>query len=139
MLRGIPVLFVSFAVLAAAGSGRAGEPDEDLALTERGAKILEPLEPTGETRSCIDITRIQSSRVLGDRAILFELKGHGLWLNILDSRCPSLAAQDQFTYSLSTSQLCSTDVVTVLMRGIGPGASCGLGPFLGYREKPAGE
>ena len=61
------------------------------------------------------------------------MRGKRLFLNKLPHRCPSLAFEDTFTYSTSTSQLCNVDIITVL-RSTGssffPGPSCGLGKFI---------
>lgn len=132
-----PALLLCF--LATPLLAQEDEKNAPLKLTDRGARILERYQPNGEKASCVDISHIQSTRVLGQQAILFELRGGRTWLNRLDNRCPMLTAHEQFSYTVSTTQLCSTDIITVLMRDSGPGSSCGLGVFEGYEKKPKEE
>jgi hypothetical protein len=74
---------------------------------------------------------IRSSRVLSDRIIDFELVNGQVLRNTLPADCPGLGSEESFSYGTSLTQLCSTDVITVLHSGAGPssGASCGLGQF----------
>jgi hypothetical protein len=55
-----------------------------------------------------------------------------VYRNTLPYSCPQLGFEERFLYKTSLSQLCSTDIITVLTSG-GPdlsrGASCGLGQF----------
>ena len=91
-----------------------------------------PLEER-EGKSCISIPRIKSSDVLDDHNIVFDMRGRDMYLNKLPNRCPNLAFEDTFTYSTPLSQLCNTDIITVL-RNIGSGfmrgPSCGLDKFV---------
>ena len=89
-----------------------------------------PAKPVGEAKSCIPIISIRETRVHGDRVIDFHTTGKMVYRNTLPQDCPQLGFEERFTYSTSLSQLCSTDIITVLyasppMRG----ASCGLGQF----------
>jgi len=97
------------------------EPWQDIPLEER------------EGRLCISIPRIDSSDVLDDHNIVFDMRGRAMYLNKLPNRCPSLAFEDTFTYSTPLSQLCNTDIITVLRSagvGLMRGPSCGLGKFV---------
>jgi hypothetical protein len=91
--------------------------------------------------NCIPLQRIQSTRVLDDQTILFELTGKETLVNRLPHRCPGLGFEKGFGYKTSISQLCSQDIIWVLTHmgsGLERGASCGLGSFEPYvaPEKP---
>lgn len=87
--------------------------------------------PVGKAESCIPIVQIRESRVRDDSTIDFYTGGRRVYRNILPYSCPSLGFEKAFSFSTSLSQLCSTDIITVLHQGGGPmrGASCGLGQF----------
>ena len=100
---------------------------------DRGArKPIPEARETGKAVSCIPITQIRESRVRSDQIIDFRTSGNKWYRNTLPSSCPSLGFEERFSYKTSISQLCSTDIITVLQSG-GPGlmagASCGLGQF----------
>ncbi len=84
----------------------------------------------GEPVSCISIVRIRETRVRDDRTIDFIMNGRKVYRNVLPNSCPSLGFEQSFTYATSLSQLCSTDIITVLYQApLMRGASCGLGQF----------
>ena len=109
-----------------------------LALSACSAKMDDQTRPSkapaarvvGEARSCLPINQVSQSRVHDDRTIDFRV-GSRTYRNTLPQSCPSLGFEEAFTYSTSLSQLCSTDIITVVLQGGGPrlGASCGLGTF----------
>ena len=89
--------------------------------------------PTGEVaKNCIPLRSIRESRVRSNNVIDFRATGTKWYRNTLPIDCPSLGFEQRFAYKTSLSQLCSTDIITVLYSG-GPGlqrgASCGLGQF----------
>lgn len=87
--------------------------------------------PTGKAVSCIPLSQIRNSRVRSDRVIDFVMKGRNrVYRNELPYECGSLGFEERFSYSTSLSQLCSSDIITVL-RGppVVQGPSCGLGKF----------
>jgi len=97
------------------------------------------LVPTGEPVSCIMPHNIRSTRIIDDQTIDFTMTNGTIYRNTLPYRCPSLAIEERFSYKLSTSQLCSVDIITVLHNfggGLSQGPSCGLGMFQ-KMEKPA--
>jgi hypothetical protein len=97
----------------------------------RDARQIPVATPTGPAVSCIPLSAIRASHVRSDRIIDFEMNGRNkVYRNTLPAACPNLGFQESFSYETSLSQLCSTDIITVLyssppMRG----ASCGLGEF----------
>jgi hypothetical protein len=85
--------------------------------------------------SCIPLQRIQNTRVLDDRTILFEMTGNETLVNRLPHRCPQLGFEKAFGYKTSISQLCSQDIIWVVTHvgsALDRGASCGLGKFEPY-------
>ena len=81
-----------------------------------------------EAERCVSLRSISSTRVLDDQTILFEMNGNRTLVNRLPRRCPGLRFEKRFGYKTSLSQLCSTDIITVITDH-GRGASCGLGKF----------
>lgn len=87
-------------------------------------------KPSGKPVSCIPLTHIRESRVRDDQTIDFYMNGGTVYRNALPNSCPQLGFEKRFAYKTSLSQLCSTDIITVLVEpGISRGASCGLGQF----------
>ena len=66
-----------------------------------------------------------------DKVIDFVMVDGQILRSRLPNACPQLGFERAFTYATSLSQLCSTDIITVIIQGGGParGASCGLGAF----------
>ncbi len=123
------ILFpLAAAALAAACTERAG-PTAAPAPTAAEAPAVAAIGPA---RSCVPLQQIRNSRVRSDKVIDFELVGGEILRNELPYRCPQLGFERAFSYSTSISQLCSTDIITVIVQGGGSmrGASCGLGEFV---------
>jgi hypothetical protein len=86
--------------------------------------------PTGTARSCIPLRSFRETRVRDDRTIDFMTGNDTAYRNVLPHGCPGLGAERRFAYETAISQLCSSDIITVLYQtGPARGASCGLGPF----------
>ena len=103
-----------------------------LAATATAADRAPPAAtPAGKPQSCIPLTQIRETRVRDDRTIDFIMRGRDqVYRNTLPNSCPSLGFEQRFSYATSLSQLCSTDIITVLYSApIQRGASCGLGQF----------
>lgn len=118
-------LALVIALSLVAGGGSA-------AIAKRGPKPIPEARETGKPVSCIPIVQIRESRVRSDSVIDFRTSGKKWYRNTLPNSCPSLGFEERFAYTTSISQLCSTDIITVLQSyggSIGRGASCGLGKF----------
>jgi hypothetical protein len=103
-----------------------------LAVGPALAKDKKPddLVAVGEPVDCITPHMVRSTHVRDDRTIDFEMNNRTIYRNTLPYSCPSLGFEERFAYKLSTSQLCSVDIITVLQSfggGLSQGASCGLG------------
>ena len=120
--RAIIFAAAAFAVTAAFGAGSAQ------ARKDRGA--IPAATPAGKAQSCIPIQQIRETRVHGDRTIDFHMAGGKVYRNTLPYDCGSLGFEERFSYQTSISQLCSTDIITVIRTPISvSGPSCGLGQF----------
>lgn len=120
------LLIIGLPIVAAGCSGAtapAPPPTVAAAVPAKKTPIL--------AKSCVQLNRIREARVIDDRTIDFYLANHEVLRNTLPQACPQLGYEKAFTYSTSLSQLCSVDIITVVIQGGGPhtGASCGLGPF----------
>jgi hypothetical protein len=106
-----------------------------LAVGPVGARPLKPeqeaqIKNAGKAVSCVQLNGIESTRVRDDSTIDFYMNGHKVYRNRLPNSCPQLGFEERFAFKTSLSELCSTDIITVLMSpGISRGASCGLGQF----------
>ena len=86
--------------------------------------------PTGKPQSCIPLYAIRNTEVRSDRVIDFITSGGRAYRNVLPQDCPTLGFEERFSYETSLSQLCSTDIITVLYTSpVSRGPSCGLGTF----------
>lgn len=101
--------------------------EEKPATAVQGQGRAEHKMPEGAQR-CVSLHAIRNTRVIDASTIVFELGGNKALVNRLPRKCPGLAFEKRFSYKTSLSQLCNTDVITVLTN-IGRGASCGLGYF----------
>jgi hypothetical protein len=89
-------------------------------------------DPPAERPHCIDLRRIDHTEAVGDQDILFSMKDRSIYRNRLPQTCPGLARHEPFMYRVVLSQLCDTDVITMLQRwdfGFTPTESCLLGKF----------
>ena len=136
MSRSIPFLSGALAMGLALSIGAAEPAPNEPGRAEAG-------ESAEAAVLCVNLARIRSTRVLDDRTILFEMSGGETLVNRLPNRCPGLGFEKRFAYKTSLSQLCNTDIITVIT-SMGRGASCGLGTFSPYVppeevEKPGGD
>ena len=122
--------WLSLAVLAGV-AGCSGSTTKPPVAT---AAVIAPRAAATTARSCVNLARIREARVVDDRTIDFYLSSREVLRNTLPNACPQLGFEKAFTYSTSLSELCSVDIITVIIQGGGPrrGASCGLGQFTPY-------
>jgi hypothetical protein len=87
---------------------------------------------TGPAKNCIPITSIRDSEVRDDWTIDFHTGGRDWYRVTLPQRCNGLGTYRVFKYETSLSELCNTDIITVMEfggPGGGPRGSCGMGMF----------
>lgn len=99
------------------------------AAADKRNQVPEAVE-AGKPLDCLPLNQIRESRVRSDQVIDFVTRGGKVYRNTLPQSCPRLGFEERFGYRTTISQLCSTDIITVLNIGGPPqGASCGLGKF----------
>jgi len=106
------------------------------------AAAATPAPAAGNSANCIPLQSIESTKVLDDRTILFEMRNGDTLVNRLPHRCAGLGFEKSFGYKTSITQLCSQDIIWVLTHmgsGLERGASCGLGKFEPYVAPAADE
>ncbi len=132
--RRVPsMLALALLPLAIAGCTATEKPAEPAAA---------PQSASAAAKDCLSIATIRESRVIDDQTIDFITTGGKIYRNTLPHKCSSLGFEKAFTYATSLSQLCSTDIITVLHSTGGSmmrGASCGLGKFVPYTPPPKTE
>ncbi|HSG63869.1 MAG TPA: hypothetical protein VLD39_02670 [Gammaproteobacteria bacterium] len=109
----------------------------DAAVAEAAAETADAAasaadEIDREPVDCIVASRIRQTKIIDNRTIVFYMTGGRAYVNELAINCPRLAREKRFSYDLRTSQLCSTDYITVLEywgSTLREGPSCGLGQF----------
>ena len=101
-----------------------------LALTAAGRDTVPAATPTGPAHDCIPIVQIRERRVRDDRTIDWVTRGGQVYRTVLPDACPELGFEQRFAYETSLSELCATDIITVVHEPpVTRGASCGLAPF----------
>ncbi|TVV74997.1 hypothetical protein [Sphingomonas solaris] len=123
-MRPLPLLAAALLAALATAPADAGRKRDDLS-------DLTPI-PGAKPESCIPLAGLRESRVRNDSTIDFYGSGKRIWRSTLPYSCPQLGFERAFSYATSLSQLCSSDIITVLNRaggGLVRGAGCGLGPF----------
>jgi hypothetical protein len=121
----IPLSAAIAAVAAGAFALPATAQEDELPEWQQARAIGEPVH-------CIPLRQIRSTEVQDDQTIDFHMTGGRTYRNTLPHRCSGLRFERTFSYRTSLSQLCSTDIITVLNHvggGFMRGASCGLGEF----------
>ena len=126
---------LAVAVLAAVAGCSGSTPPKPPVVA---ATAIPPRATVSAPRSCVPLNRIREARVVDDHTIDFYLGNREVLRNTLPNACPQLGFEKAFTYATSLSELCSVDIITVIIQGGGPrrGASCGLGAFVPYTPIP---
>ena len=114
-----------------------GEPaDEDSA--EQAAGLIEAFDR--EPVDCIIHSRIDRTKVIDERTVVFYMRGGDVYRNRLSYDCPRLVREKRFSYDVRTSRLCSVDYISVLEywgSSLREGMPCGLGSFYPITEEEA--
>jgi hypothetical protein len=122
------ILAIAITALAFTGAAHAARQSKD--------EVMSKYQRTGEVQNCVPLQAIDSTDVLDDKTILFKMKGKDTYVNELPYQCPQLKSQDAFSYKTSVSQLCNTDIITVIDTAVPQRlASCGLGKFEKLSDK----
>ena len=124
-MRTMVLAFAASAILTGCAQGSTERREADL-------RALAEARPVGEPVDCVELARIDRTRVRDNRTIDFHMRGREVYRNRLRHECSGLAFEDSFTYRTSTGRLCSVDLVTVNRSGGGGGPggpTCALGSF----------
>ena len=100
--------------------------------------VLAKYNRTETYETCLNIQRIQNSRILNDHQILFETAGNKDYLTEPEN-CPSLSKSLALSYDATTGDLCTTTIVHLIDPGspAGDRGSCALSKFQLLEKKPA--
>jgi hypothetical protein len=133
-MRALLILASAVALSACMMSGesrtRTERNEAAAVLSADGQTFGDGARVTGPAQSCVPLSAIRNSHVLSGRVIDFGNGPRSTYRVVLPQDCPNLGFEQRFTYATSLSQLCATDINTVLQSpGITRGASCGLAPF----------
>jgi hypothetical protein len=117
----LSVLGACALALSAAAPGFAIQPDD----------ALEGFRQTGQTQSCVALTRVRSMKPIDDHRLLVEMRGGATYLNTVSNRCSNMdRSYTYLEYRTSGSQLCRGEILTVVDSGSRTMAgSCSLGEF----------
>lgn len=126
-------LVLSAAVLMAATSSLGAEEEKQTKFD----KVMAKYERTGETKRCVNPSRLNESRVLDEGHILFRVSPKTAYLNTLPRQCRSLKFYQAIAYTVRGSQICANDFFRVIDRMMVPGASCSFGEFEKVVKKTA--
>ncbi len=110
------------------------------ACTETKPKpvVAAPAVTAPGEQMCVRLTQVRESRVVSDSIIDFVMNDGSIYRNTLPYPCPGLAINRAFGYETSLNDLCSVNIITVIVQGGGPvkGSTCGLGKFVPYTPPP---
>lgn len=113
--------------------------DESPETASGGQSRAPTVEVLGEPINCILVSRIRNTRVHDDFTIDFHMTGGDVFRNTLPNRCPQLGFEERFAYEANTGNLCSVDMISVIVSGAaGRGPRCGLGQFVPVKLVEAG-
>ncbi len=130
------LLCAALFVAALIGGGVAAEEKEMTKAEKRLQKIEQKYQATGERRQCISTRRMPHSVVIDDSTIFFSGLGKRGYMNRLARNCPKLAFENRFAYQTIGTQLCKSEIITVLDSYGSPWSSCALGDFEVWEKKP---
>ena len=85
-----------------------------------------------ETKRCLRLSQVDTTKVIDSRHIVFEMKDNSLYVTRLPHRCPGLRPNTSWMHSTHSNDICDLDTITVLDNfggGFQRGATCGLGKF----------
>jgi len=83
---------------------------------------------------CISMSQIANTEIVDDRTILFYRRGGRIYMNLLETQCPTLKSNNIFRYrvlsGVRSARLCDYHAITVVDRLTNSLThNCRLGPF----------
>ncbi|MFP6663325.1 MAG: hypothetical protein VCC00_03890 [Deltaproteobacteria bacterium] len=89
-----------------------------------------------DSRDCLLLTQLHSTRAISDSQILFRLYGGEEWVNVVEPGCTGLRFDRGFTYDTRLHKLCRGQFIHTISPARTP---CALGvfrPWKGAQEAP---
>jgi hypothetical protein len=120
----------------AAGLVAAALPAQAAAPVDREAELARAIgdRVAGEPVDCVDLHRVQSSRIIPGTAIIYEAGGV-FYVNRPRAGAESLDRWDTLLTRLTSTRLCSIDTVELIDQGTGMMTGVVfLGDFVPYRR-----
>jgi hypothetical protein len=117
---------LALCLLTACGSTEETEPEEPEFLLDLSRFESE------DGVSCIPLTQISTTKIIGNQAIEFKMRGGTDYINILPRKCHALSPNRILSWETSLNRLCRLDILKVLDRvgsDIQMVGACGLGYF----------
>jgi len=103
-----------------------------LVFAMTAATDLHADEASSVAQRCIYVDRLDRTRVVDERSILFFMRDHSVLQNVLPKACVGLRKSDPIAYDVVNNKLCANELVRQLV-GAGVysrGAVCPLGMFV---------
>jgi hypothetical protein len=114
--------------LSACAASTDGPPD---GTSTEAENPLATVAATGPSRSCLQISQIDSTEGISDRAIIFRMRGGDLYRNELNANCPGARRDMAFSYSTTIGQICRGEILTFFDPPVrAQYGSCALGDFV---------
>src|SRR6056297_1689773 len=80
----------------------------------REAKPTDVAADDPDAVRCVQLMRVDRTKVVDDENIFFYMKDGTIYRNQLPRACPGLAREERFMYKVPTGRLCDLDIITVL-------------------------
>ena len=103
-----------------------------LALAITAATVVQADDPPNVAQRCVQVERIDQTRIVDERSILFFMRDHTVLQNVLPTACAGLRKTDRIAYDVVGGRLCANELVTQLV-DVGTyarGVRCALGMFV---------
>ena len=81
---------------------------------------------------CLELSDIDHTEIVDDSTILFDMKDHAVWENLLPEACDGLKAANGFEYTGTQPKICGN---SDLIRVVDSDTACALGPFVLNRAR----
>lgn len=113
---------------------RAAAADREADIQAELAHELRGMSP-GEPVSCISLPRITSSKVIGERVLLYKAGSNLVYRNDPVGGCPGLDDGSALITRTPGTRLCSGEIATVQDLRVGvPHGSCVFSEWVPYRK-----
>ena len=102
------------------------------ALAMTAVTILRADDAPSVAQRCIQVERIDQTRIVDERSILFFMRDHTVLQNVLPTACAGLRKTDRIAYDVVGGRLCANELVTQLVDvgSYARGARCAIGMFV---------